>query len=548
MRKARSVQKTQFLAPDVQTKVIPAPTDGWDAISPLAEMDPKRAPILINWVPRPGYVELRGGSIPFADTSVDDAVESLMVHRSPTTETFFAAAGNTIWRIAASTVSIAAVTGLSNARWQYVNFTPQGAATVIQCVNGADAMRQFNGTVWSIPAITGLPVGVTTSNFINITIHKRRFWYIINNSSVAAFMPTDAITGAIAGTLDLGALWTKGGYLVAMGSWTIDGGQSPQDYAMFLSSRGQVTIYEGVDPTNASDWHLVGVFDISPPLGRRCLLRVGSDVAVITQQGVLPISQALPFDPSADRSVSITSRIQNAMAQSALSAGSNFGWQLISYPAQQLAVLNVPLGENSQQVQYVMNTLTGAWCQFIGWGANCFELFQDKLYFGNNEGRVIQAYAGIGDINMPVSADLQCAFNWFEEPGRTKRMTMIQPLLTMGGFLTPTLSVDTDFETSTAIAPVSVFLGGAQWDVALWDSSLWPSLSVNYKSWLSVEAIGHAMAVRMRVTVLGQDVGTAAFFDTAEFDDAEFDIVFSDTLPTLYINAFNSILEAGGAI
>ena len=49
MRKAKTTQKITYLAPDVQTKVVPAPVDGWDAISPLAEMDPKRAPILNNW-------------------------------------------------------------------------------------------------------------------------------------------------------------------------------------------------------------------------------------------------------------------------------------------------------------------------------------------------------------------------------------------------------------------------------------------------------------------------------------------------------------------
>lgn len=547
MRKSRTVEKTPFLAPDVETKVIPAPTDGWDAISPLAEMDPKRAPILQNFVPRPGYVELRGGYIPFAVTDVNHAVESLMVYRSPTLEEFFAASGSTIYRVQQSAASTAEVTGLSNARWQYTNFTPQGADTVIQCVNGADAMRMYNGSAWTTPSITSLPSGVTTSDFINIAIHKRRFWYVVNNSSAAVFMPTDAITGAIAGTQDFGALWSKGGYLMAIGSWTIDGGQSPQDYATFFSSRGQVTIYQGVDPTDADNWTLVGTFDISPVIGRRCLLRVGSDLAVITQQGVLPISQALPFDPSADRSVSITSRIQNAMAQAAQSYKGNFGWQLMSYPLQQLAILNVPAAENSQQQQFVMNTLTGAWCQFTGWNANCFEIFNDKLYFGGNSGQVYQAYAGTSDLYEPIIADMQCAFNWFDEPGKEKRMTMVQPLLTLGGNLTPTIAVDTDFETSSAIAPVTSLLGGALWDVAEWDVAVWPAPSVNYKSWLSVQAIGHAMAIRMRVSIAGPNL-TSSQFDFARFDQSTFDGVASDTLPILYINAFNAILETGGAI
>lgn len=548
MRKSKSVEKVPFLAPDVETKVIPSPTDGWDAISPLAEMDPKRAPILNNWVPRPGFVELRGGSIPFSATGAAHPVESLMTYRGPSSEQFFAASTDTIYRIVSGSLGVPVVTGLTNARWQYVNFTPAGGTNVIQLVNGADPLQEYNGSVWSTPAITGLPSGVTTNDFINITIHKRRFWYVVNNSSLAVFMPTDAITGPIAGSLNLGALWSKGGYLVAIGSWTIDGGQSPQDYATFFSSRGQVTIYQGVDPTDATSWQLVGTFDIAPPIGRRCLLRVGSDIAVITQQGVLPISQALPFDPSADRSVSITARIQNAMAQSAMQAGNNFGWQLVGFPTQQLAILNVPLTEGSQQVQFVMNTLTGAWCQFTGWNANCFEIFSNNLYFGGNNGEIFQAYAGSADLISSIVADMQCAFNWFDEPGRTKRMTMVQPLLTTGGTITPTLAVDTDFETSTAVAPLTSFVGGVQWDSAIWDQSLWPALTVNYKSWLSVEALGHAMALRMRVNITGISTSGLGVFDVSEFDVGIFDGNFSDTLPILQINAFNAILETGAAI
>jgi hypothetical protein len=43
--------------------------------------------------------------------------------------------------------------------------------------------------------------------------------------------------------------------------------------------------------------------------------KIGSDVGIITQQGVIPLSRALPFDPSAQRSSAITARIQNAMAE-----------------------------------------------------------------------------------------------------------------------------------------------------------------------------------------------------------------------------------------
>ena len=135
MRRAKTVAKVPFLAPDVETKIIPSPTDGWDQISPLAEMDPKRAPILTNWVPRPGYVEARQGYFAWNKPSTSP-VESLMVYRPPSGETMFAAAGNSIYDVSNYGTSTAVQTGLGSARWQYVgNFTPSGAATVLRSKN-----------------------------------------------------------------------------------------------------------------------------------------------------------------------------------------------------------------------------------------------------------------------------------------------------------------------------------------------------------------------------------------------------------------------------
>jgi hypothetical protein len=462
----------------------------------------------------------------------------------------FAAAGTEIFDVSLGIpAGTAVVAGLTNARWQYTNFTPAGADTVIQCCNGADQLLQWNGTVWTNPAITGLPGGANTSNIIQINAHKRRLWYVLENSSIAAFMPTDAIAGPIAGYIDFGALWAKGGYLVTMVSWTIDGGAGPNAYAVFVSSRGQVSVFSGVDPTDATDWKLVGTFDLGPPIGRRCATRIGSDVAIITQDGVVPISQALPFDPSADRSVALTARIQNAMATVTAQAGDHFGWEVEMFQTQQLAILNVPLAENSGQQQYVMNTLTGGWSRFTGWAANCFEIYQNDLYWGGNDGAVNKGYTSAQDFTQPIAADMQCAFNWWDEPGKTKRMTMVQPLLNIGGSITPTISVDVDFTTSNTTAPITTLAGSVLWDSATWDVSLWPATFVTYKNWLSVNALGHAFAIRMQVNVnSGLEPSSLGVFDVGQFDSMTFDTSIPSALPVLAVNTFNAIAEFGGAI
>jgi hypothetical protein len=527
MRRIKSLQKAPFPQPDVVTKAVPVPTDGWDAISPLADMDPKRAPILQNWVPRPGWVELRQGYTIYATTGTGDPVETIAVLRQPTSQHMLAAT-DLKWYNVSSTPTVVA-TGFSNNRWQYTNFTPPNGTTVIQLVNGTDSLQQYNGTSWIAPTITGFPNSWATSNIVNIYANKQRLWYVMGNSTIVSFMPVGNISGAIAGYQDFGTLFNKGGFLQAVTDWTIDGGEGPSAYTAFISSEGQIALYQGIDPTNTSLWAFVGVFDLAKPIGYRCATKIGSDVALITYQGLIPLSQALPYDPSADRSAALTARIQNAMNLAVQSYAGNFGWQWITFPQQTLGFLNIPISTNSAQTQYVQNMLTGAWCSFTNWNANCWELFNQNLYFGDNTGNVNQVYSGVStDNGAAIPADMQCAFNWFDDPGRLKRMTMIQPIITASSGLAPNIAVDVDFSNTAPTTMAQNVTVGALWDAStsLWDTTVWAGAgNQQLTQWYSVEAIGKALAIRVGVNV-----------------------VPSSGVVVLQMNAFNAIMELGAFI
>jgi hypothetical protein len=263
---------------------------------------------------------------------------------------------------------------------------------------------------------------------------------------------------------------------------------------------------------------------------------------------VIPIAQALPYNPDAARSVAITSRIQNAMLQSGAAAQTQFGWQLMSYPAQALAILNVPIAENSSQQQYVMNMLTGAWCKFSGWNANCFEILNDNLYFGDNHGNINIAYRGVADLVSPIVADMKCAFNYFGDPARLKRMTMAEPLLVTSGTITPTIAVDVDFADSSPSAPVSAITPvGGVYDTSVYDTGTYAAGESSLSPWLSVLAQGRALALRMKVNVLPSGTDSQSIFDTGTFDVMVFDPLTSDTA-TLQVNAFNTLMELGANV
>jgi len=546
--------KGAYLDQDVDVKIVPAPIGGIDALMPLSAMEPKYAASMINWVPRTGWLELRGGYNAWAQGFTTSPVNSLMQYRPPlASPQLFAASGTEIWDVSIYGVPTLAASGFGGDKFQYINFTPALGANYLLAVNGLNSnVQSWNGTIWAENVITG-----TSDIFFNIHAFKRRVWLIPNNSTKVYFLTTDAVQGA-ATALDLGSFMTRGGSVLAMGSWTLDGGNGPDDTAIFVTTEGQIIQYKGTDPTNANMWALVGTFDLADPIGSRCLCKYGSDLFVITVQGILPISQVLSFDPAASRSVAVTNRIQNLLMTDAQSYSGNFGWQLISFPQQGLLILNVPQVESNTQIQRVQNALTGAWTAFEGWNANCFELFNESLYFGDNNGNVNLAYAGALDLVEPILYDVKCAFNYFEQPGRLKHAKMIRPFLVADGTLTPSIQIDVDFEDSSPSAPVTILTpSGALWDVSLWDASEWSTGLVTVLNWQSCAALGTALAVRMVVNLAGggtaSEVAQSSVFDTAVFDTAVFDgngatLRSGEGLATLRLNMFEIALEFGGPI
>ena len=504
-------------------------------------MSPKRAVRLDNWFPQPGWVEIRKGFDAHSYTGSANPVETIAAYQGVSTNSLFAAATTNIYDVTTAGTVSTAVTGLQNARWQHINFTTTGGH-FLYMVNGADVPQYFDGTSWATATITGIP----PTDIIGVNAHKSRIWFTLKNSTKAAYLPLDSIQGA-ATTFELGGLFTLGGYLMAMATWSVDAGTGPQDYAVFISSRGQTIIYQGTNP--GSDFTLVGTFNLGPPIGRRCFTRVGSDVAIISIDGVLPLSKAMIFERAAVVKASMTERIQRVMSQSARDYKDNFGWQLISYPRGTRAILNVPVSEGVEQQQYVMNTLNGAWCRFLGMNANCWEIFNDKPYFGGNDGYVYQADTTGTDVGETLTADMETAFNYFGVRGRQKRWMMLRPLLTTDDVVSPGIALNVDFQRNAPIStPTVIAQTHALWDVATWDSgAVWVGEVSTEARWTSVTGLGYCASVRMQVALDPPDQGGGGIWGEALWG-VNFWGRRSGPEVTLQVNGFDITMETGAFV
>jgi hypothetical protein len=501
-------------------KSIPAPVGGWDAVSALADMPEDRAVRLTNWFPTTTDVRVRRGHVLHCDDMGTSVVDTLMVYNGLTdaTSAMFAVTDGDIFDVSASGAGVAtSETGLGNDRWQYVNFTTSGGKFLWAC-NGTDAPRHYNGSVWAQPSITG----ITATDIINVNAHKNRLWFVLKDSTKAAYLATGSIAGA-ATTFELGGLFTKGGFLVAMATWTRDGGAGPDDLAVFLSSRGQVAVYAGTDPAAANTWELIGVYEVGPPIGYRCFTKVGADLMLVNLDGVLPLSKGLVLERSAQQQVTITLNINSAMNEAARSYKGNFGWEMTPYAKGTMAILNVPIEQGARQVQYVMNTITGAWCDFDGMNANCWAVFKDNLYFGGNDGVVYQADVGGVDVAAAIDAVGQGAYNFYGSMGTLKQWKMMQPLITTDSDTRPAVGLSTDFKDNAALGtPSASILDSALYDVAVYDTDVYAIEGRTVADWTSVSGVGQCASIHFRAQT------------------------GSDSEVVMRLNGFNVIHENGG--
>lgn len=480
-------------------QTLSAPVGGWNALDALEQMPPNEAPILTNWVPYPTSCNVRNGYTQFA-TGFSGQVETVMTYAGLTASKLFAACAGNIYDITSGgAIGAPAQTGLTNDRWQYTNISNSGNS-YIYMVNGADKARYYNGTVFSTPTISG----VDSSTFININLHHNRLWFVQKNSLNAYYLATSAIAGP-AVLFPLTGVVQKGGFLVAMATWTIDAGYGVNDYAVFITSKGEILVYSGSDPTDSSTWGLIGDWQIGSPIGRRCYMKYQGDLLIITQDGLFPMSAALQSSRT-NPQVALSYKIQYAMSLAISSYSANFGWQVFQYPKENLLWVNIPINVGSSQQQYVMTTLPNkAWCNFNGWGANCWELFNDDPYFGGNQ-FVGHAWNTLADNNTNIVCDGLQAFNYLDSP-ELKQFTMIRPFLNTNGSPNIFASLNIDFSLADMTGPLSFTpTSYATWDNGKWDTSVWGGDLTLTNQWQGAQGVGNAAGVRLKSASQGIQV------------------------------------------
>lgn len=468
---------------------IPAPTRGWNARDPIARMARGYAIYLENLFPGSSKVSSRKGATTWA-TGFPSAVKALVAYnKQDGAKQLFGATNSGIYDCtAAGTVGVASSV-ISNGAVLTTNYTTTGG-TFLFVVNGTDSLRSYNGATWTVTATYSITSGgtLTTANIVNLNVFKRSLFFIEKGTMNFYYLPIDSIGGTVS-RFPLGGLFNKGGHLVAMGTWTIDGGSGLDDLAVFITSEGQLAIYKGTDPATAATWALQGVFDLSSPLGAKCFMKYGGDLLYLSRDGLYPLSKAL-LSTTVNTKSAISDTISDAFSVASSVYGGTFGWQSIYSLKDGLLIVNVPVSALSSSVQFVMNTVNGAWCTFTGWNAFCWEILDDQLYMGMAD-TVAKAWIGANDFGNAITCTGKAAYDNLNL-SMSKFIKMVRPLLGMQGRATVTIAIDTDYQASTDFGPTGPSAGtSAVFDTDRWVAdgtvgAVWAGDAAPQLTWMTV--------------------------------------------------------------
>lgn len=494
-----------------QSRTIVAPLKGWYVGSPLASAPDQTAILLENAFPEIDFVRARGGAVPFATGMPNAAVTTLMPYRSGLTYRMFAACNGGIYDVSVTgPVAAPLVTGLDPiAPFSYIQFAATGQQNLL-AANGVNPVQIFDGTVWkTTPAITGL----TGAPLNYLWVFQSNIWGIQPGSLDAWYLPGSLIGGAIT-IYPMAPIFQRGGNLIAGGTWTIETTNGLEFANIFVTDQGEVAIFAGTTP--ALSWTLQGVYKIPQPLGPRCLLQAGGDLAVMTAAGILAISQIQTMDEIALQNTAVTNAIQPAWQKAVADRTGLAGWQILEWPLKTMVVVNLPQVPSSKNTQFMANGRTGAWARYVGWDAQCFEvggMHLDQLLYGTSDGRVMQAETSGQDDGktytmtiFPSFSDMaktDYGFPSLSQSAERKQIKMVRPRLQTFGSIFPQVTMRVDYDQSVPAFPPAappIPLSGAKWGTALWGIDTWPNTNVLSQGWLPAQAVGSVISPVVQVT------------------------------------------------
>lgn len=502
MRKPAQKRKPRI----AKLATFPAPVSGWIRNENLASPNVRKpdgskvfgAHTLENWFPTATGARMRGGSDvhgTLGDGSLD--VQSLFSYMNGNNQSLFGATETDIYDVTLGGTPSAAVSSLGSGNWSVVQFATSGG-TYLRAVNGVDTPLVYDGSTWgTTPAITG----PTPTTLANVWQWKERLFFLQVDTLDAYYLGAGEVGGA-ATKLPLGGVFGRGGSLVFGASWSLDENSGLSASCIFATSEGEVAVFQGSDPGDATKWSLNGVYQIGKPRGQKAFIRAGGDLVIATDIGFVPLSQAIQRDIAALAPAAVSYPIETAWNE--IVAGRSFAdWHCEIWPTKQMVLIALPAQAGDAPIMLAANARTGAWGLFTGWQGTCLERFGDRLFFGSTSGKVIEAEVTGADQDLPYTATCIPLFDQLKTPASIKTSLLGRVVLRAAQEVEAKLSLQKDYVIDLPTVPDDITSAdGSLWGTAKWGEDVWATVAelLTFRKWRSLPGSGIALSPAVQIT------------------------------------------------
>lgn len=394
-------------------------------------------------------------------------------------------------------------------RGVYTHFTSDAAEHYLFYADGDAGLWVYEESTdaWTKYTTSEITAGIDPVDCAFVMSHKQRIWLVPKESADAYYLGVDSIAGAST-KFTFGSKFTKGGTLVGLWSWSLDGGAGIDDYLVAISSSGDVLVYAGSDPS-LTDWALVGSWYVGEmPNSRRVVLEQGGSFYILSSYGLVDLRALMQGEDLANEiRVSPARKVSRLLAEDVKGNLLSPLWQITAYSTDNLALVVHPQESTRPYKQLVQQTLTKGWCYFEKVPMLCADEWQGRMYFGTADGKVM-LYGGNLDGTQvdgtPGAAreyDVLTSFSPLEANRiQYKNVHHVRALLLASGNYTINLKAvyDYDIRGKAPLPGVAQTTDVAIWDEDSWNLSVWGGSAVPKEFIVGDFGIGRAVAVATR--------------------------------------------------
>ena len=148
-------------------------------------------------------------------------------------------------------------------------------------------------------------------------------------------------------------------------------------------------------------------------MGINAHLQVGGDILIATVDGIVPLSQAITKD-AGQLELAMFTRPIKRMWREEVNAKRDVPWSMEKWDELGGVFIAWPGGDPGNRHCLAMNNASNAFCRFVGWDATCFVRLRADMFFGTQDGIIMQADRTGYDDGVPYVATVVGGWEMFK--------------------------------------------------------------------------------------------------------------------------------------